>query len=149
MLGGIAAFCAGVAGAAGAPVKAVTLSAAEPHLDPQSAAPCGHAKVIASDASTVVETSPGKIRGFKRDGVYIFKGVPFGASTSGARRFMPPAQPEPWTGIRNALAYGRVCPQQDSAHFNMDGKNLASADEDSFLLHRGSAVTYLAKTACA
>jgi len=53
---------------------------------------------------------------------------------------MPPMKPEPWTGIRNALAYGRICPQEDSAHFNTDGKNLANADEDAFLLHRGSAI---------
>src|SRR5258708_34882104 len=54
---------------------------------------------------------------------------------------MPPAKPEPWPGIRNALQYGRACPSEDSAHFNTDGKNLANADEDAFLLHRGSAVT--------
>jgi para-nitrobenzyl esterase len=54
---------------------------------------------------------------------------------------MPPAKPEPWKGIRNALAYGRVCPQQDSAHFEMDGKNTANNDEDAFLLHRGSAIS--------
>ena len=54
---------------------------------------------------------------------------------------MPPAQPEPWKGIRNALQYGRVCPTHDSAHFDTDGKNLANADEDAFVLHRGSAAT--------
>jgi para-nitrobenzyl esterase len=96
--------------------------------------------VVASDSVTVVEAHAGKIRGYERNGVYVFKGVPYGASTSDARRFMPPAKPEPWTGIRNALVYGRICPQTDSAHFNTDGKNLANADEDAFLLHRGSAI---------
>src|SRR6201982_2829207 len=100
---------------------------------------CGSSTVIASDAATVAETNAGKIRGFKRNGVYIFKGVPYGASTSGANRFMPPVKPEPWNGIRNALQYGRVCPSQDSAHFNTDGKNLANTDEDAFVLHRGAA----------
>ena len=109
------------------------------HSQP-SAVFCGRGKVIASDAATVVETSSGKVRGFERNGVYVFKGVPYGASTSGDLRFMPPEKPEPWTGVRSVLSYGRICPQQDSAHFNMDGKNLASGDEDAFLLHRGSAV---------
>ena len=94
--------------------------------------------VVASDAATVAETSAGKIRGFRRNGVYIFKGVPYGASTAGVRRFMPPVKPEPWTGIRAALQYGRACPSQDSAHFNTDGRNLATSDEDGFVLHRGA-----------
>ena len=136
VLGGIAASCAGLAGAAIASSSRIAVPTAEA----QSAPACGRSKVIASDSATVVETSAGKIRGFERNGIYIFKGVPYGASTSGANRFMPAAKPEPWAGIRNALAYGRICPQEDSEHFVTDGKNLAANDEDAFLLHRGAAI---------
>ena len=52
---------------------------------------------------------------------------------------MPPAKPEPWKGIRNALPYGRVRPKQDSAHFNTDGQNPANSNEDALLLDRGAA----------
>ncbi|MGB6690579.1 MAG: carboxylesterase family protein [Terracidiphilus sp.] len=136
----MAALGIGLAGSASALPALPPPSSEETPPESQAAAvPCARSKVICSDSATVVETSAGKIRGFERNGVYIFKGAPYGASTSETRRFMPPSKPEPWTGIRNALAYGRVCPQQDSAHFNMDGKNLANSDEDAFLLHRGSA----------
>jgi para-nitrobenzyl esterase len=142
LLGSMAALGVGLVGSASAhaaliaPPAETTPSKSLAHPTPRV-----QKKVIASDSATLVETSEGKLRGFERNGVFIFKGVPYGASTSGAGRFMPPAKPAPWTGVRNALAYGRVCPQQDSAHANMDGENLANSDEDSFLLHRGSSAT--------
>jgi para-nitrobenzyl esterase len=142
LLGSMAALGVGLVGSASAHAGLLAPpSEMTPPKSRASAIPCVRSKVIATDSTTVVETSAGKLRGFERNGIYIFKGVPYGASTSGAGRFMPPAKPAPWIGVRNALAYGRVCPQQDSAHANMDGRNLANSDEDSFLLHRGSSAT--------
>src|SRR5712671_1982736 len=140
-IGGMATLGAGLAGSVILPATAIAQATPEaPPKTKLTASSYGRGTVIASDTATVAETTAGKIRGFKRNGVYIFKGVPYGASTAGARRFMPPVKPEPWTGIRNSLQYGRICPYLDSAHFDMDGKNLANSDEDQFLLHRGAAL---------
>jgi para-nitrobenzyl esterase len=65
----------------------------------------------AQDAPTA-QTAAGRIRGANRDGVKVFLGVPYGADTSGANRWLPPKPPTPWTGVRDALAYGPAPPQQ-------------------------------------
>jgi len=53
--------------------------------------------------SPVVQTGSGKVRGLVRYGVNQFFGVPYGASTAGANRFMPPARPLSWTGVRDTV----------------------------------------------
>ena len=42
--------------------------------------------------TAAVQTTAGRIRGLVRYGVNQFWGVPYGASTAGANRFMPPAE---------------------------------------------------------
>src|ERR1700733_3327094 len=59
----------------------------------------------------IVETTSGKLRGALVDGVAAFRGVPYGASTAGAARFMPPRPPQPWAGVRDALDYAGQAPQ--------------------------------------
>lgn len=69
-------------------------------------------KVALADGHPVIAaTAAGKVRGTALDGINVFKGIPYGASTAGTNRFMPPAKPAPWTGIRAALAYGPTAPQ--------------------------------------
>jgi para-nitrobenzyl esterase len=62
----------------------------------------------------VVDTTAGKVRGTVQGGIHSFKGVPYGASTGGANRFMAPAKPKPWTSVRECARYGHQAPQNMS-----------------------------------
>ena len=59
----------------------------------------------------IVSTQYGKIEGILRDGCAQFLGIPYAAPPVGARRFKPPAPPEPWTGVRACKRYGSAAPQ--------------------------------------
>jgi para-nitrobenzyl esterase len=65
----------------------------------------------ASASSAFAKTSAGSIEGLAQGGVFAFLGVPYGAPTGGAARFMPPRPPAAWAGVRTAKAYGDSCPQ--------------------------------------
>lgn len=104
------------------------------------AAPAAHAAapslpataVSASLRKNIVEIDSGKIYGFVRNGIVTFKGIPYGASTEGKNRFMPPQKPAPWAGVRSALYWGPVSPQNYTSTF--DGRRLGwNHDDESFM----------------
>jgi len=68
------------------------------------------ATTLVADAP-LATTKAGRVRGYTDNGINVFKGIRYGAETTG-RRFMPPLAPEPWSDIRDALAYGPSAPQQ-------------------------------------
>ena len=68
------------------------------------------------DSIAVADTAYGKVRGYVLRDIHYFLGVPYGADTSGANRFMPPQKPKPWTDIRPTLWWGNTAPQ------NMDNR---------------------------
>ena len=71
---------------------------------------------LTTPADAAATTTYGKVRGFKRSSVYIFKGIPYGADTGGPSRFLAPKEPKSWDEVRLALIYGATCPQRQSNH---------------------------------
>ncbi|MDX1562126.1 MAG: carboxylesterase family protein [Gammaproteobacteria bacterium] len=62
-----------------------------------------------------VATTAGRIRGVVYDGnIQAFYGVPYGASTAGANRFMPPVPPAAWSGVRETIQVTERSPQPEA-----------------------------------
>jgi para-nitrobenzyl esterase len=59
----------------------------------------------------VIGTRPGRVRGRSAAGIVSFKGIPYARPPFGADRFRPPHPVEPWSGVRDALAFGPKSPQ--------------------------------------
>jgi para-nitrobenzyl esterase len=58
-----------------------------------------------------VTIKSGKLEGSFKDGLYIFKGIPYAAPPVGDLRWMPPQPVKPWSDVRDAKKYGTIAPQ--------------------------------------
>jgi para-nitrobenzyl esterase len=72
---------------------------------------CSREQASDATAEPVVKTTLGAIRGTVEDGLYVFRGVQFGAPTGGERRFKPPVAAPAWSDVRDATKDALLCPQ--------------------------------------
>ncbi len=73
----------------------------------------------------LVETPYGTVRGADSGPVSVWKGIPYAQPPVGKLRFHAPRPPERWSGVREALAFSPVAPQ-DTAHLNSLARTLGA-----------------------
>lgn len=100
-------------------------------LIPGMATAAGRARTKAVNGFVRAKTRAGDISGIEVDGIKQFRGVPYGASTAGANRFLAPKPPEAWTGVRPCYGFGNISPQAFSAPLHPFGRLI------EFDLHAG------------
>src|SRR4051812_1581431 len=120
-----------VGGSAAAGADAVAQSKSPATRPAPSTASTGEVRVT-TGAHDVVETTAGKVRGFTRNGVHIFRGIPYGDTTAGDNRFLPPQQPKPWAGVRSSTSWGPVSPHPERAGWRNDEEQFLYQWDDGF-----------------
>ncbi|WP_163323779.1 carboxylesterase/lipase family protein [Draconibacterium mangrovi] len=75
---------------------------------------------------TNVKTISGELSGVFTDDIYTYKGIPYAQ----AERFMPPAPPAQWIGVKEALDYGPACPQLKQSMTGISAEILPGESED-------------------
>jgi para-nitrobenzyl esterase len=87
-------------------------------------------------AQAVVSLHNGQLCGMDNDlGVSTFRGIPYAAAPVGDLRFRPP-QPHPgWSGVRDAVAFGSIAPQNGSMEAMLLAGNLPPQSEDCLYLN--------------
>ena len=64
------------------------------------------------NCNPVVNTVLGRVMGENRNGIAVFRGIPYGADTGGRYRFQAPRAAQAWDGIRDCSSKnGPICPQ--------------------------------------
>ncbi len=84
--------------------------------------------------SDIIDTTYGKIQGYKENGLVIFKGVPYAEPPINELRFSPPVEKKPWDDVLDASEYGHCAYQGYSQLEDFTGK-LQPESEDCLNLN--------------
>ncbi len=83
----------------------------------------------------IVEIAQGRLKGFSKDGVLRFNGIPYAKPPVGPLRWRPAEPPEPWIGTREAARFGNIAPQIQGAAERLIGATPGDQSEDCLYLN--------------
>ena len=72
---------------------------------------CFQEPFMSNNQQNIVNTKAGALEGIFKNGLYVFKGIPYAAPPTGILRWMPPRPVKPWSDVRPAKDYGPIAPQ--------------------------------------
>ena len=80
--------------------------------------------------TAAIAVTGGAVRGFVQGNQShtTFRGIPFAAPPTADRRWRPPQPVTPWSGVRDATAFGPTCLQRGPAWHSIDGVPNSSED---------------------
>ncbi|MEX1218002.1 MAG: carboxylesterase/lipase family protein [Acidimicrobiales bacterium] len=82
-----------------------------------------------------VTIAQGALQGVENDGVFQFRAIPYAAAPIGDRRFLAPAPPESWEGVRDATAFGSMSVQESGGITAFLGDAADGNNEDCLFLN--------------
>ena len=86
----------------------------------------------ATSPRVTVNTTGGELRGFEAtEDTWQFLGIPYAAPPLGELRWREPEPPEPWSGVRDAVAWA----DQSAQDMALEGINEGGMSEDSLYLN--------------
>jgi para-nitrobenzyl esterase len=84
---------------------------------------------------TIAATRSGKVEGIEREGVHVFRGIPYAAPPVGTRRWRPPQREDLWDGVRDAVAFSAQSAQTEFGLTKLLGGTRPPYSEDSLYLN--------------
>ncbi len=77
----------------------------------------------------VIDTTSGKMQGYKEEDLVIFKGIPYAEPPIGELRFSPPVPKKRWEGVLEAAKYGAAAYQGYSRLEDFVGKTQPESED--------------------
>jgi para-nitrobenzyl esterase len=85
--------------------------------------------------TNTVDIAQGHLKGFSKDGVLRFNGIPYAKPPVGELRWRPAEPAGPWPGVRDAARFGNIAPQIQGAAERLIGGTTGAQSEDCLYLN--------------